>query len=86
MDEFVQRLAELPEGYSTGQYHGRRYATTITLSADKKRMKLFAEELGGSGHVSFNLYFTANGQPLLRPCEMPQAKVIDFVLRYSPDR
>lgn len=86
MDEFVQRLAGLPEGYSTGRYRGRRYATAITVSADKKRMKLFAEELGGSGHVSFNLYFMADGQPLLRPCEMPQAKVIDFVLNYEPGR
>lgn len=86
MDEFVNHLLGLPEGYSTGLYHGQRYATTITISADKKRMKLFAEQLGGSGHVSFNLYFPAAGCPALRPCEMPEAKVIDFVLKYTPDR
>ena len=85
MDEFVERLRALPRGYSTGLIGDRRYGATIDLSPDGKRMKLFAEELGGNDHVSFNLYFTAGGKPVLKPCEMPQEKVIDFVLNYAPD-
>jgi hypothetical protein len=38
-----------------------------------------AEELGGGDYISLNLYLTARGARL-RPCEMPAAKVVDFVL------
>ena len=36
------------------------------------------EELGGTDYISLNLYRTKAGA-LLRPCEMPEAKVIAFV-------
>ena len=48
-------------------------------------MKLFAEELGGADRVSFNLYFLDGKPPLLKPCEMPQDKVVDFVLGCETD-
>ncbi len=38
-----------------------------------------AEELGGGDYVSLNLYRTSSGA-LLRPCEMPEEKVVRFVL------
>ena len=45
-----------------------------TRDAIKKK----AEELGGTDYISLNLYRTKAGA-LLRPCEMPEAKVIAFV-------
>ena len=85
MEQFLKRLMELPLGYSEGHYNNRRYGTTLSVSADGKRRKLYAEELGGSDHISFNLYFLDAGNPLLKPCEMPAQKVIDFVLGYAPE-
>ncbi len=85
MRTFLERFDALPEGYSEGRYQGRRYAATISLSSDGKRRKLYAEELGGRDHVSFNLFILETGAPLLKPCEMPAEKVIDFVCGFAPD-
>lgn len=79
--EFLENLRRLPEGYSCGLYRGRRYGTTLEVSG--KRTKLFAEELGGSDTISFNYYALESG-PVLKPCEMPAQKVIDFVIDYRP--
>ena len=81
---FLSALAELPTGYSQGDYSGARWGVTVERSADGRRTKLYGEALGGSDHVSFNLYRLA-GEDRLKPCEMPAAKVIDFVLGYRPD-
>jgi hypothetical protein len=42
-----------------------------------------AEALDGSDYISLNLYRLKSG-PLLKPCEMPDAKVIAFVLDLVP--
>ena len=67
---FLSALDALAPGYHTGLYDGERWGVTVT---------------GGPGddHVSFNLYTTAQARQL-RPCEMPEAKVIAFVLVFSP--
>ena len=84
MDGFLPALAVLPVGYSTGLYADRRWGVTVERSADGRRVKLYGEELGGADHVSFNLYF-AGGEARLKPCEMPEAKVVAFVLGFVPD-
>lgn len=84
MQTFLTKLDKLPVGYSEGCYRGRRYGTTVSVSADGKRRKLFAEELGGVDRISFNLYVLSGDRIKLKPCEMPDAKVIDFVLGYEP--
>ncbi|RKF08598.1 hypothetical protein DEM25_001010 [Oceaniradius stylonematis] len=84
MQAFLDRFLALPAGYSEGQYGGRRYGVSVSSSADGRRRKLYAEELGGKDHVSLNLYFLASGKPLLKPCETPQARVIDFVMGFKP--
>ena len=71
-------------GYSKGHYQQRRYSVVITTGAAGKRYKLYAEQLGGDDFISLNLYLPVSGKPLLKPCEMPAAKVIDFVLGYRP--
>lgn len=85
MDAFLARLAALPTGYSAGTCRDRRYGLTVGASADGRRRWLFAEELGGSDRISGNLYRLANGRALLKPCEMPAGKVVDFVLGFRPD-
>lgn len=81
--EFLAALARIPAGYSEGDYRGRRWCATVRRSADRKRIWLFAEERGGTGTVSFNLY-SLRGADVLKPCEMSSQKVIDFVLAYRP--
>ena len=77
---FEAALDLLPTGYSMGWFLGRKYGVTVTRSADGKRVKLFARELGGQDIVSFNLYRLEDGVDALRPCEMSSEKVSDFVL------
>ncbi|MGI9436696.1 MAG: hypothetical protein ACR2Q4_18020 [Geminicoccaceae bacterium] len=84
MQTFFAKLSALPVGYSEGHYRGRRYGVTLSVSADGKRRKLFAEELGGIDRISFNLYMLAGEKIQLKPCEMPESEVIDFVLAYHP--
>ncbi len=56
-------------------FGGRRYGVTRTVSAGGRIQKLYAEELGGTDVISANLYAST----MLRPCEMPAAKVLAFV-------
>jgi hypothetical protein len=52
--------------------------------AKGREIKLYAEELGGTDLVRFNLYRLSDDQARLKPCEMPEEKVVDFVLGYEP--
>ena len=83
MQEFLERLKNLPHGYSRGKFESRVYGVTVNRSPDNRRMNLFAEDLSGSDIVSFNLYFLNDGQPILKPCEMSRQKVVDFVLNFE---
>ena len=85
LHEFLRVLRSIPRGHSLGHYAGHRWSATLEEDAGGKRFKLFAEELGGREFVSFNLYLTGDNKPLLKPCEMPATKVIDFVLGYRHD-
>lgn len=66
-------------GTFVGTAHGRRYVVTKSTFAEGKSVKLVAEEQGGSDYISLNWYDLASGA-LLKPCEMPAGKVVDFVL------
>ena len=57
---------------------------TVTGQPGYGVRKLYGERLAGGDHVSFNLYTTGSGVKL-KPCEMPEAKVINFVLGFQPD-
>lgn len=81
---FLDAVDALPAGYAEGTYDGRRWGVTLDTSPDRRRRWLYGEALDGSDHVSFNLYRLDAG-PALRPCEMPVAKVVGFVLGYTPD-
>ena len=79
MDAFLDALHTLPTGYFRALYKGAAYGVTLERLADGRQIKLYGEELGGADHVSFNLYMTTSGKTLLKPCEMPEEKVVAFV-------
>lgn len=85
MTAFARALAALPEGTFTGTAQGRRYIVTKSLHAGGRAVKLVAEERGGSDYISLNWY-ALRDRDLLKPCEMPVAKVTDFVLGLRPDQ
>lgn len=73
------KLRLIPLGYSTGTFHGKTYGLSRSSFNGGRSQKLFAEELGGTDFVSLNLYETQAGLQL-KPCEMPERKVIDFLM------
>lgn len=76
-------LARLPEGYSEVCYRDARWAVTRTRRQGGRVEKLWAEELGGRGVVSANVYQLGSGERF-RPCEMPAALVLDFLHGWKP--
>ncbi len=74
-------LLKIPLGYSEVIYQNRKYGVTRTDFNAGKSMKIFAEELGGTDFISFNYYMTSKND-LLKPCEMPSQKAVDFLNNY----
>jgi hypothetical protein len=81
---FEDALAKLPDGYVDGHFVNRPWGVTVKRSEDGKRTWLYAEELGGTDIVSFNLYRLAGPGSILKPCEMSSTKVVEFVLGFEP--
>ena len=77
--EFYQKLSALPEGANDVVYQEKRYLLRKETLLQGKLVKLYAEELGGNDIVSGNYYPTIK-TGTLKPCEMSDRKVIDFVL------
>jgi hypothetical protein len=82
--EMREKLAAWPQGYFVAVFRGRRYGVSNTTHVGGRSLKLYAEELGGPDFISLNLYAPAHGDPALRPCEMPVAKVVEFVREAVP--
>lgn len=83
--DFIERFDAFPLGGYGATYRGRRYRMVKTQMANGRSQKLEAEELGGTDYISFNLYRLAGGEALLKPCEMPGQKVVEFVLGVEID-
>jgi hypothetical protein len=78
-------LARVPEGWSAVRYRGRRWGVSHTRQAGGQIEKLYAEELGGTGVISANLYVPDGTEgEHFRPCEMPAADVLDFLRGWEP--
>lgn len=77
--EFYTKLLALPNGANNVIYLGKRYLLRKDTLLEGKLLKVYAEELGGNDIVSGNYYPTMKGG-MLKPCEMSDKKVIDFVL------
>ncbi len=78
-DTFLTAFDALPLGSFVGTSQGRRYVITRQDFSNGQSQKLIAEELSGNDYISLNLYRLATGARL-KPCEMSEAKVIEFVL------
>ncbi|MEM9797532.1 MAG: hypothetical protein AAF919_13655 [Pseudomonadota bacterium] len=72
-------LDRLPLGAFRARAQGRDWLATRSLHAGGASEKLVACALDGSDYISLNLYRLTTG-PRLKPCEMPAAKVADWVL------
>jgi len=76
--EFYQKLSALPDGANDVIYRGKRYLLRKETLLRGRLVKLYAEELGGNDIVSGNYYPTIKAGTL-KPCEVSDRKVIDFV-------
>jgi hypothetical protein len=74
----LEKIKTLPIGYSEVLFEGKKYGITRTDFNTGKSIKIYAEELGGNDFISLNYYIT-NKNELLKPCEMPETKVIHFI-------
>ena len=77
---FHARALSLNDGSYDVFYKKKRYLLSKQTELKGKLIKLYAEELGGNDFISLN-YYAEIGEGLLKPCEMPEEKVIDFVLK-----
>ena len=77
---FHERLLSFEDGAYDVLYEESRYLFRKETLLGDKLIKVYAEELGNTNFISLNYYpQTANG--LLKPCEMPDEKAIDFIVR-----
>lgn len=74
----LDSIKNIPEGYSEGIYQDAKYGITKTIFNNGKSFKIYAEELQGTNFISLNYYITSSSQ-FLKPCEMPEQKVIHFL-------
>lgn len=80
--EFYTKLLALPNGANDIRYLDKRYLLRKETLLDGKLLKIYAEELGGNDIISGN-YYPSIKEGMLKPCEMSDKKVIDFVLHAS---
>jgi len=77
--EFYTKLLTLPNGANDVMYLGKRYLLRKETLLEGKLLKVYAQRLDTIDVISGNYYPTMKGG-MLKPCEMSDAKVIDFVL------
>ncbi len=77
--EFYTKLLALPNGANNVIYLGKRYLLRKETLLRGKLLKIYAQRLDVIDIVSGNYYPTMKGG-MLKPCEMSDTKVIDFVI------
>ena len=77
--EFHNKILQIDDGAYDVIAYEKRYLLRKETRLEGKLIKLYAEELGGNDFISLNYYPQLQGG-LLKPCEMPQKKVIQFIL------
>jgi len=77
--EFYTKLLALPNGANNVLYKDKRYLLIKETLLNGKLIKIYAERLDKIDIVSGNYYPTMKGG-MLKPCEMSDTKVINFVL------
>ena len=80
--EFYRQLLALPNGANDVFYQEKRYLLRKETLLNGKLIKIYAEQLRNKDIVSGNYYPTMKGG-MLKPCEMSDKKVIDFVINLT---
>lgn len=78
----LDTIQYIPIGYSEVTFKNRKYGVIRSDFNNRKSFKIYAEELGGTDVISLNYYITSNKE-ILKPCEMPIEKVLDFLNNYK---
>ena len=77
---FHEKVLSFDDGAYDVLYEERRYLFRKETHLKGKLIKIYAESLADTHFISLNYYpQTANG--LLKPCEMSDEKVIEFIKR-----
>ena len=76
---FHKKVVALKDGTYDVFYKNKRYLLSKKTLLKGKLIKLYGKELGDNDFISLNYYSDIKGG-LLKPCEMPVDKVVDFVL------
>jgi len=76
---FYARLVALPNASHYVRYKEAKYLLTKETLLDGKLIKVYAQALGHIDVVSGN-YYPSIKNGLLKPCEMSDQKVIDFIV------
>ena len=71
-------VARVPTGWTRVAFGGRTWGLSRSDNAGGRSVFVEADELGGPGRLSTNVWFTAD-EVLLRPCEVPAADVLAFL-------
>ena len=71
-------IRAIPEGWSRIQIDGQSWAMTRTTRAGGRVISVAAERLGASESLGANVWATSSGA-VLRPCEVPEDKVMNFL-------
>jgi peptide-methionine (S)-S-oxide reductase len=77
--DFHKKIVYLDDGTYDVSFQKKRYLLRKQTQLDGRLIKLYAEELGGNDFISLN-YYPQIKEGLLKPCEMPIRKVVDFIL------
>ena len=77
--EFKNKLLALPNKTFYVIYKNNKYLVTKNIVASNNIVKLYAINLASKDIVSCNYFIKIKGG-LLKPCEMSDEKVINFIL------
>ena len=82
VSDFEHKLARFSSDYVEGTFDGRKWGASVRRSTDGRRLSLFAEELGATDIVSFNLYRGPRG-PFLNRAKCRQRRLSDLFWSFS---
>ena len=78
----LDRISLLPIGYVEVLFEQKKYGVTRSDFNQGKSIKIYAKELAGNDFISLNYYITSDKE-LLKPCEMPSEKVVQFLNNFK---
>ena len=78
-DELTDLLSRIPDGWTRQLVAGVPWGVSRVDHVGGRTTTLTAQQLGGIGFLSANVWHTTTGGTLLRPCEVPAAEVLQFL-------